>query len=197
MISLVKSGLKFKNIDLAKAYLSRIRKNVMDERVRGKPFMNRTRGFTLIELMIVVAIIAFLSMISIPSFLRFLAKAKRAEAYMNLGSLYVAQKAYWAERGAYSMNLSGQDGIGWQPEGYSGGGANEKFNYTYGFAGGAEGKNYFTGKLGTPASQLVGTKADQNSFVAGAAGDIDGDGEADLLTVNDAHDIKLVKDDLA
>ena len=154
-------------------------------------------GFTLIELMIVVAIIALLSMVAIPNFMKYLSKAKRAEAYMNLGSLYVAEKAYWAEKGSYSTNLSGADSIGWQPEGYSGGGSQEKFNYTYGFSNGSEGKNYFTGKLGTPASQLSGTKADKESFVAGAAGDIDGDGEADLLTVDDKHEIKIVKDDLA
>ena len=50
------------------------------------------RGFTLIELMIVVAIIAFLSIIAVPNFFKFLAKAKRSEAYMNLSSIYTAQK---------------------------------------------------------------------------------------------------------
>ena len=69
------------------------------------------------------AIVGFLSMISIPSFFRFLAKAKRAEAYMNLGSLYVAQKTHWAEHGTFSSVLNGKDGVGWKPEGYSGGGA--------------------------------------------------------------------------
>ena len=57
------------------------------------------KGFTLIELMIVVAIIAFLSMVAVPSFMRFLAKSKRAEAYVNLHSIYAAQKAFWAENG--------------------------------------------------------------------------------------------------
>ncbi len=37
-------------------------------------------AFSLIELMIVVAIIAFLAMVSVPTFMRFLAKATRAEA---------------------------------------------------------------------------------------------------------------------
>lgn len=153
-------------------------------------------GFTLIELMIVVAIVAFLSMISVPSFMRFLSKAKRAEAYMNLGSLYIAQKAYHAEHGKYSTILNGPESVGWKPEGYSGGGSGERFYYTYGFAEGQEGQNHFTGKLNTPASDLQQTQADQDSFVAGAAGDIDGDGQPDVLTVNQHNDIKIVQDDL-
>src|ERR1700739_2918912 len=108
-------------------------------------------GFSLIELMVVVAIIAFLAMIAIPNFNRFFAKAKRTEAYMNLHSIYAAEKAYWAEHGTYSDVLSGPGSIGWQPEGYKGGGVNENFYYTYGFAG-SEGKNYFTGKLQSPLS---------------------------------------------
>ncbi|MGB8468193.1 MAG: prepilin-type N-terminal cleavage/methylation domain-containing protein [Candidatus Babeliales bacterium] len=160
--------------------------------------MNKgSRGYTLIELMIVVAIIAFLSMISIPSFMRFLARAKRAEAYMNLGSLYLAEKAYWAEHGTYTTNLGGANGAGWKPEGYSGGGAQERFYYTYGFANGKEGEAVFTGKLNTPAAALSNTFANAQEFVAGAAGDIDGDGHPDVLSVNQFNDIKVVQDDTA
>src|SRR5690348_1259039 len=104
-------------------------------------------GHTLIEVMVVIAIIAFLAMLAMPSFMRFLAKAKRSEAYMNLGSLYIAQKAYWAEHGTYTTNLNGPNGAGWKPEGYTSGGAQERFHYTYGFAGGKEGESVFTGKL--------------------------------------------------
>jgi len=132
--------------------------------------MKRT-GFSLIELMVVVAIIAFLAMIAVPNFNRFLAKAKRAEAYMNLSSIYAAEKAHHAEHGTYSDVLSGEGGIGWKPEG--------KTQYTYGFAG-AEGRNNFVGKLGASGSQLQGSRADKNGFVAVAAGDIDGDGDVDI-----------------
>lgn len=155
------------------------------------------RGFTMIELMIVVAILGFLSMISIPSFLRFLSKAKRAEAYMNLGSLYVAQKTYWAEHGTYLSVLNGKDSVGWKPEGYSGGGVKERFNYTYGFNQGQEGQHFFTGKLKAPQSSLGATKADKESFIIAAAGDIDGDGAFDVLTVDHYNDIRIVVDDLA
>jgi prepilin-type N-terminal cleavage/methylation domain-containing protein len=166
-------------------------------RVREGIMKQINRGFTMIELMIVVAIVGFLSMISIPSFLRFLSKAKRAEAYMNLGSLYVAQKTHWAENGSYSLVLNGKDGIGWKPEGYSGGGVKEKFNYTYGFSQGQEGQNFFTGKLNAPQASLGTTKADKEGFVIAAAGDIDGDGAFDVLTVNQHNDIRIVTDDLA
>lgn len=156
-----------------------------------------TKGFTLIELMIVVAIIAFLSVIAVPNFFKFLAKAKRTEAYMNLHSIHTAQKVYWSEHGEYTTQLAGNAGAGWQPEGYSGGGASEKFYYTYGFAQGAEGASFFTGKLGAASSQMSMTRADKTGFVAAAVGDIDGDGQPDVLTINEKGEINIVQDDLA
>jgi prepilin-type N-terminal cleavage/methylation domain-containing protein len=144
-------------------------------------------GFSLIELMVVVAIIAFLAMIAVPNFNRFLAKAKRAEAYMNLSSIYAAEKAYYAEHGKYSDVLHGEGGIGWKPEG--------KTYYTYGFAG-VDGRNHFVGKLGALGSQLQGSHANKNGFVAVAAGDIDGDGDVDVLTVDENNNILIAHDDL-
>jgi len=146
-------------------------------------------AFTLLELMIVVAIIAFLAMVAVPSFSRYLAKVKRAEVYMNLSSIYAAQKAYWAEHGKYSDVLFGEGGIGWKPEG--------QVYYTYGFAHGAEGKNYFVGKLQTPTTYLSAAKADANSFVVVAAGDIDGDGIPDIMAVDQNNRIWIVQDDLS
>lgn len=153
------------------------------------------KGFTLLELMVVVAIIAFLAMIAVPSAMRMYAKAKRAEAYMQLHSIYAAEKAYWMEHGKYTDALTGPDSIGWKPEGYKGGGKNESFLYTYGFMGG-EGHNYVTGRLQTPASSLSQAQASKDGFVAVAAGDIDGDGKPDILTINQDNVITVVQDDL-
>jgi type IV pilus assembly protein PilA len=50
------------------------------------------RGFTLIELMIVVAIIGILASIAIPSFVRFQARARQAEVSTNLKSLYTSMR---------------------------------------------------------------------------------------------------------
>lgn len=154
-------------------------------------------GFTLIELMIVVAIIAILALIAIPSFKSFLGKAKRAEAYMNLHAIYAAQKAHWAEHGTYSTVLAGQGGIGWKPEGYKGGGSQEQFNYTYGFGSGSEGKNYFTGKLETPHSYLNKAHANNKGFLVMAAGYINGtNGQPDILSVDESNTITVVHDAL-
>jgi prepilin-type N-terminal cleavage/methylation domain-containing protein len=153
----------------------------------------KNNGFSLIELMIVIAIIAALAMIAVPNFMQYLAKAKRAEAYVQLSSIYAAQKAYWAENGKYSTQLSGTGGIGWKPEGYESG--NSKLNYTYGFNG-SEGQHYFSGKLGS-GGQLGQAYADGNGFLALAVGDIDGDGQFDVLGVDQYNNITILQDDLA
>lgn len=142
-----------------------------------------SKGFSLIELLIVIAIIAFLSAISIPSFYKFLAKSKRSEAYVTLRSLYMAERAHWLEHGKYSGTLDGANGIGWKPEGM--------LQYTYGFPG-----SCVVGALKAPASALQNATASDTSFVICAAGDIDGDGEPDVLSIDQNGTITIVKDDL-
>ena len=70
--------------------------------------MRRTsrRGFTLIELMLVVAIVGLLATISINEFSGQVSYAKRVEAVTGLGALWTAQQAHYVEHGVYAANFS-------------------------------------------------------------------------------------------
>jgi type IV pilus assembly protein PilA len=66
----------------------------------------RHRGFTLVELMIVVAIVGILAALAIPNFIRFQARSKQAEAKSNLKAIYTGQRAFHADRDAYATNIA-------------------------------------------------------------------------------------------
>ncbi len=79
----------------------------------------RRGGFTLIELMIVVAIIGILAAIAIPNFLRFQLRAKSSEGKSNLAAIRTAEEGYFAEFGTYvvaaavPLTLPGTDKAQW------------------------------------------------------------------------------------
>jgi type IV pilus assembly protein PilA len=69
---------------------------------------SKAGGFTLVELMIVIALIGVLAAIAIPSFLTYQARSRRAESYTNLGAIASAQKSLQAATGQFH-----DSGVSW------------------------------------------------------------------------------------
>jgi prepilin-type N-terminal cleavage/methylation domain-containing protein len=69
----------------------------------------QSSGFTLIELMIVVAIIAILAMVAIPAFMKYIRRSKTTEATMNVRKLYDSSVSYFeterVKRGANDVMI--------------------------------------------------------------------------------------------
>ena len=87
-----------------------------------KVSVSNNKGFSLVELMVVVAIIGILAAIAIPNFQRFTAKSKQAEAKASLSALYSTERAFNSEWQTFS---SGFVTVGYKPTG--------NLRYTHGF----------------------------------------------------------------
>jgi type IV pilus assembly protein PilA len=87
-----------------------------------KKMLKNKKGFTLIELMIVVAIIGILAAIAIPNFMNYQCKAKQSEAKSSLGNIRTMQEAYRAEYDTYGAGLG--------PIGFSINTTDARYNYT-------------------------------------------------------------------
>jgi type IV pilus assembly protein PilA len=134
--------------------------------------MNK-KAFTLIELMIVVAIIGILAAIAVPNFIKFQCRSKQSEAKGNLKALYVSQESFRAENDTYTdvedvaADLDGStataraqltNALGWVPKG-------QKLRYAY--------------AIGTANATEFGASADA---AAGAVSDI-----ADAWAIDSAN----------
>ncbi len=65
----------------------------------------RTRGFSLVELMIVVVIVGILSAVAIPSFQGYLMKSRTTEATEFLGVIRLSEESFRSEFGTYQATF--------------------------------------------------------------------------------------------
>ncbi len=142
--------------------------------------MNR-KGFTLIELMIVVAIIGILAAIAIPNFLAMQLRAKRAELPSNLDGIRTAEKAYHAEWDTFTAAAATP---GTAPQrnqvAFAGGGLTAFQNLGWTADGKVRGQ-YTVGSI------TAGGTLATDDFTATATSDIDADSTRATFTCNRAE----------
>lgn len=149
-----------------------------------KKILKNPSGFTLVELMVVVAIIGILSAIAVPNFKKYQAKSKQSEAKIQLAAVYSAEVGTSADWDTYGTCLTLM-GYERPPRGY----------YGIGFATGFDALTVsaFTGCNASatpvilPSIQLAAiaankgttisrtSTASQNTFTASAEGSISAD----------------------
>jgi prepilin-type N-terminal cleavage/methylation domain-containing protein len=68
--------------------------------------MNRRKGFTFVELLVVMLLIGALSSMAVPRFRQYKTRAYLAAMQSDLGNLKIAQESYWAEHQKYATDTS-------------------------------------------------------------------------------------------
>ena len=129
-------------------------------------------GFSLIELIVVVANSGILSAVGVPKYQVFKAKAVRAEADSGLTQLYTIQQAYFMDTDQYNTTIGGATGLKFDVP------ANAKYTYT------TTGGNAFvaTAVLTTAANKLASCSTsagdnrqiDQDKLLKVPSGAVDG-----------------------
>jgi len=70
-----------------------------------KVFKVDFRGFTLVELMITVAILSILAAVAIPAYSNYVNRAKQSDAIIGLKAAQMAQEQFFSENNAYSSTI--------------------------------------------------------------------------------------------
>jgi prepilin-type N-terminal cleavage/methylation domain-containing protein len=129
------------------------------------------QGFTLIEMMITIAIIGIIASIAIPGFQRYQLRSRRSEAMTNLRAIGKMENAYFGEYGVFTPVVAQPAGVpipakrAWDP-------AAEVAYRILGFK--AEGAVYYSYDIEDGSLVACACPA-STCFTASAYGDLDGD----------------------
>ncbi len=135
------------------------------------------KGFTLVELMIVVAIIGILSAVAIPNFMRFQAKSRQSEAKTNLKGFHTTVVSYFAEKSKFPADV---DKAGFKTEG------GNIYNYSLIASGDLPAADKTRQKdacAATSAAWKIPVSND-GTFVSVACGNVDNDDFIDGWSIN-------------
>jgi prepilin-type N-terminal cleavage/methylation domain-containing protein len=122
----------------------------------------RDAGFSLVELLVVMVIVAILAAVAVPAYNRHVVRSRQAEAQRGLVGLAQTEEMVRFQSGGYTATLATLSNLGW-----TGGIADQGLppRYVYSVNPGVDG-------TGAPI------------FTATATGNIDGDGTLDTWTIN-------------
>lgn len=145
------------------------------------------KGFSAVELMILLAIIGILTVIALPDYYQFSFRARQSEAKTNLGSIFTSQVGYYGEYNGYAGGSNCFKDLEWEPEGDS------RYNYYCDDTAKVDCKTKGCAK--EPECTKVKSKSSQNGFTNCAAGNLDHDKTNDEWAINDRQKLENTSND--